>query len=244
MSSFVDETDLKTFEGWLRYQAPGTELEAMTPEQLAEWRSCYEWVRRDADPLKPVGSMRLDHATGARYAVAVEDDDGLWLALWVRCSPKQEFFVMVPRGEFASLERKKANGKPELIKWDPHTSLHSNGRLHTKSYGTPMLVTHLQPPTPAFKGSQNLAQIAGFGSRGIGAVCDPNMFTEVITVHGGVLGPRDGVITVDLVEPGHEPGDVAAWSHVDERVVYAHTIPNVMITVGTLVGQARSAPTS
>jgi hypothetical protein len=32
-----------------------------------------------------------------RYAVAIQDGSDLWLTLWVRCNPKGEIFVMLPR---------------------------------------------------------------------------------------------------------------------------------------------------
>jgi hypothetical protein len=52
--------------------------------------------------------------------VAVREDSDLWLTLWVRRSPKGEFFVMVPRGDRG---------------WNPHTSYHLDGTLHMKSFG-------------------------------------------------------------------------------------------------------------
>ncbi len=45
----------------------------------------------------------------------------------------------------------------------------------------------------------------GHGPKGVGAVCDPTAFSGVLEVPPGILGPRDGVVAVDLVEPGVEP---------------------------------------
>jgi hypothetical protein len=39
----------------------------------------------------------------------------------------------------------------------------------------------------------------------VGAICDPAAFTGIVEVPLGVLGPRDGSVFIDLVEPGREP---------------------------------------
>jgi hypothetical protein len=48
-----------------------------------------------------------------RYAVAIREAASLWLTLWLRRSPKPEFFVMQPRSDRG---------------WDPHVSYHFNGK--------------------------------------------------------------------------------------------------------------------
>jgi hypothetical protein len=123
-----------------------------------------------------------------RYAVAIRDNSGLWLTLWVRRSPKGEFFVLAPRPEEG---------------WDPHFSYHEKGDLHAKSFGMKVLKQKRQPLTGPFKGTEHLGAHAGHGVS-IGALCDPTVFTNVIEVASDDLAKDDQVL-VDLVEPGQEP---------------------------------------
>lgn len=159
-----------------------------------------------------------------RYAVALREGADLWLTLWVRRSRKDEFFVMIPRGTEG---------------WDPHTSYHRDGTLHAKSYGqkfpSPM---KRQPLTGAFTGTVHLGSYAGHAPKSEGAICDATAFSGIVEVPSGVLGPRHGVVTVDLVEPDHEPHD-HPWAQIYERAVFRHALPWVVITVGRPLGEER-----
>lgn len=42
MQEFISEDDLKTFEGWLRYQA--VDAATATPDELAMWRGLFDEV--------------------------------------------------------------------------------------------------------------------------------------------------------------------------------------------------------
>jgi hypothetical protein len=130
-----------------------------------------------------------------RYAVAIRDGSDLWLTLWVRCSEKGDIFVMLPRAD------------PD---WDVHTSYHHNGKFHTKtllpSRGYHDRLIHpakRQPLTAAFKGFEHVVNFSGDG-KGTGAVCDPKAFDAVVCVEPNILGPHDGSVAVDLVEPGYK----------------------------------------
>ena len=76
---FISEDELQTFEGWLKYQAPGP----LTPESLAMWRKSFEEIHQSAD-IPKVGTMKLDGTGEHLYGVAVADGSELWLTLWVR----------------------------------------------------------------------------------------------------------------------------------------------------------------
>ena len=72
MDEFISEDDLKSFEGWLRYQA--IDATAITPEELATWRRIFEEARQRSAMNPKVGLMKLQPAPGEyRYAVAVRD---------------------------------------------------------------------------------------------------------------------------------------------------------------------------
>jgi len=215
MMEFISEEDLETFEGWLKYQA----VEPSTADEFETWRRLFEETRKLSAASPKVGLMKLQRAPGEyRYAVAVRDGGGLWLALWVRRSPKGELFVMLPRSDRG---------------WNQHTSYHLDGTLHVKSHGHKVLTPQQrQPLTSAFHGTEHLGAWYGYGPKSVGAVCDPTAFSGVLEVGPGVLGPRDGGVTVDLVEPGHEPWSFA-WSRgIVTRGVFRDAVPWVVLTVG------------
>jgi hypothetical protein len=105
MRDFISEDDLSTFEGWLKYQ--GIDAATTTPDELATWRDMFDEARERSSATPKVGLMKLRRVPGEhRYAVALREGSDLWLTLWVRRSPKGEFFVMTPRGDRG---------------WDPHS---------------------------------------------------------------------------------------------------------------------------
>lgn len=216
MREFISEDDLKTFEGWLRYQA--IDVATTAPEELVEWRRLFDDATARSATRPRVGLMKLQQVPGEhRYAVAVREDSGLWLTLWVRRSRKGEFFVMLPRGD---------------QDWDPHTSYHLDGTLHMKSYDHKLLSQKHQPLTGVFRGSEHLGVYWGHGPKSVGAICDPTAFSGVVEIAAGVLGPSHGGITVDLVEPGQEP-IAFPWTQIVTRQVFSDILPRVVITVGS-----------
>ena len=217
MQDFISEDDLETFEGWLKYQAVDAAL--TTPNELDSWRRLFEETKQRSAATAKVGLMKLRPVPGEyRYAVALRDGCDLWLTLWVRRSKKGEFFVMVPRAD---------------KDWDPHTSYHLDGTLHMKSHNRKALTPQKrQPLTGTFRGSEDLGMYSGHAPKGVGAVCDPAAFSGVVEIPPGVLGPRDGVVTVDLVEPGCEPTGFPGTKIVI-REVFRDFVPWVVITVGS-----------
>ena len=87
----LGEDVLYTFDGWLRYQ--GIDPAIAPPDELTEWQKLFAEIRKKPSPK--VGLMKLRPIPGEyRYAVAIREASSLWLTLWVRRSPKPEFFVM------------------------------------------------------------------------------------------------------------------------------------------------------
>jgi hypothetical protein len=212
-NDFISEEDLHTFEGWLRYQ----QASASTAEELETWHRLFEEARKAAATASKVGLMKLQPVPGeSRYAVALRDGRDLWLTLWVRRSRKGEFFIMTPRGD---------------RDWDPHTSYHLDGTLHMKSFGvTAPPPPKRQPLTGIFRGAEHLGAYYGHG-KGSGAICDPSMFDGIVEVPAGVLGPRHGGVTVDLVEPHHDPASFP-WNEIVIRQIFTDAVPWVVLTVG------------
>ena len=214
MDEFISEDDLKTFDGWLRYQAVGT----LTEAELATWQGIFEDANQRSAANPKVGLMKLRSVPDEhRYAVAVREDTDLWLVLWVRRSRKGEFFVMQPVGD---------------RDWNPHTSYHLDGTRHMKSHGRIALTPQKrQPLNGQFCGNEDLGIYCGYAPKGVGAICDPTAFSGVVEVPSGVLGPVHGAVAVALVEPGYEPPDHTwAYEIVTQRI-FRDMPPHVVITV-------------
>jgi hypothetical protein len=126
MRDFISEDDLDTFEGWLRYQA--LDLTTATTDEQEFWRTAFDQSRERASGTPKVGLMKLRMVPGEyRYAVAVREGADLWLTLWVRRSPKGEFFVFLPSA---------------VKGWNPHASYHLDGTFHSKTFND----TKMGPP--------------------------------------------------------------------------------------------------
>jgi hypothetical protein len=212
MSHFISEDDLKTFEGWLKYQ--GYDPAMLEPDDLAKWRRIFDEIR--ARPNAKVGLMKLGASVpGDRiYAVAVRDS-GIWLTLWVRRSWKSEFFVFMPRSDGSN----------------PHASYHRDGRFHHKSDGRAFSTKQLPRLDQPFKGTVNLSAWAGHGPKSVGAVCDRKVFAGGFVLPPDILGPRDGMVVVDLVEPGHKP---ITWpGTLVRQMVFKDAVPWLVVRVIT-----------
>ena len=204
-NDFISEDDLDTFEGWLRYQAvdPNT-------TDLSQWRSTYDEAIKNRSPA--VGLMKVRRSPRSYlYAVAVRDN-GLWLVLWVTRTSDQ-VFAMMPRGD------RKA---------DIHASYHRNGKVHMKGNGRKSSVRQLQPLDSAFRGAEHLGAFGGYGPKKVGAVCDPTSFDGILELRPGLLGPRDGKVIVDLVEPDCQP---ISWPGVVKEMTFKDVVPWTVIRV-------------
>jgi hypothetical protein len=211
-AEFISEDDLDTFEGWSRYQAFGETTSS------AQARALWDKANANLETFAPVGRMKLPPLSSGelRYAVALEEEEKLWLAMWIRRSVKGDIYVFYPRRDG---------------QWNPHTSYHANGRFHMKSYDqTVGRVEQRQPPSSAFRGIEFLGEYTGHGPKRVGAICDSADFTDVIRVPSGVLGPRHGVVSVQLLEPGLEPPRAQAHPLFASRV-FRDLVPWLAVSV-------------
>jgi len=158
--------------------------------------------------------MQLKRPGEDTYAVAICDSGNLWLALWVKRSAKPEYFVFHPT----------IDGR------NPHSSLHKDGTFHMKSDDQKMLIRKLQPPG-SIRGAEHLGAYVGFGPKSVGAVCDPTEFTGVFEAPSGVLGPRNGHVTVDLIEPGSAAEPLFHPLVEVDRRLFTDTSPNLLIRI-------------
>lgn len=210
MSHFISEDDLKTFEGWLKYQ--GYDPTMLAADDLTKWRDLFDDISKR--PNSKVGLMKLGSSVpGDRiYGVAVRDS-GLWLTLWVRRSWKSEFFVFMPRIDGSNV----------------HASYHRDGTFHHKSDGRTFGSKKLQRLDRPFKGTAHLSAWGGHGPKSVGAVCDPDVFEGVVELPAGVLGPRDGDVLVDLVEPGCDP--IPGTGELVRQEIFKDAAPWIMFRV-------------
>jgi hypothetical protein len=210
---FVHEDDLRTFEGWIKFQA--IDLAALTDEERSAVRQIFDAAVQRRETARKVGRMKLTTRPGEyRYAVVVREGDDLWLTLWVLRSPKGEFFIFQPRGD---------------RDWIPHTSLHADGSFHLKSHDEKMLAQKRQPPASITE-TEHLGAYGGHGPKSVGAGCDPSDFTDVFEVPPGILGPRNGTVVVDLLA---KP-DATPLAHPAEEVgrrLFTDTVPHVLIRI-------------
>jgi hypothetical protein len=214
LSDFISEDDLNTFEGYLRFQA--VDPETATPNEVAMFRQFFDEATAARAATPKIGAMKFKAIPGEfRYAVAVRHGSDLWLAIWVRRGPKGDVYVLIPRSDPI---------------WDPHTSYHRDGTFHSKSFNHKMSSSKKQPLTDAFSGSEHMSMFGGYNPKSIGAVCDPAMFSGVVEVPPGILGPRDGFVSVDLVEPGCDPLDL--YNPVVITQVFKDKVPWIVIRVG------------
>jgi hypothetical protein len=213
---FIGEDDLDTFEGYLRYQSIDPTTTSL--EVLEQIRAAFEEAQKATAATPKLGRMKLrDLRPGEyRYAVVVRVGSDLFMTLWVRRDPKGDVYALMPR----------SHGQG-----NPHASYHRDGTFHHKSYGHQMAVSKRQPLTGGgFKGCEHFGMFAGHGPKTVGAVCEPTKFTGVVEVPPGILGPKDGFVAVDLVEPGCETFDL--FNPVLLTQVFKEAEPWLVIRVG------------
>jgi hypothetical protein len=87
----------------------------------------------------------------------------------------------------------------------------------------------LQPLTGRFRGTEHLGAHGGHGPKTVGAICDPAAFCDVLELLPGVLGPSDGEVHVDLVEPGCDP--ISACGDLVRQEIFKDAEPWIVIWV-------------
>ena len=211
---YISEDDLNTYEGWLKYQA--FDLSALCEEEAAAVRELFDEAVKARMTARKVGRMKLKRPGESTYAIAIRDGADLWLALWIKRSAKSEYFIFHPT----------ADGN-----WNPHSSLHKDGTFHMKSYDKVMLEPRRKQPPSAVKGTEQLGAYSGFGPKAVGAICDPADFTGIFEVPQRVLGPRNGMVTVDLMEPGSGAEPLMHPAEEVSRHCFNDAPPHVLVRI-------------
>jgi len=157
--------------------------------------------------------------------VAVRDGDELFLWIRLRRSIRSEIFYAFPTGR----------GQLENKKWNPHGSLHKDGRLHHKSFDRKLFRQKYQPPDANFKGSINLISRATASDepRAFGIICDPAKFSDVMEVEVSKLSSNkyETYISVDLTEPGGPPSINTSDGQILDQRTFDDSIPWILVSV-------------
>jgi hypothetical protein len=214
MPNFTGEDDCKAFEEFLRHK--GIDPATAEPDVLVQFRRAFDHLaakRLATPPMGEIFNAKLKPGE-FRYAVAIRDGANLWLTMTVRRDPKGDVYVLNPRQE-----------------GNPHASYHpKNGRFHHKSDDNIMMSEQRQRLTE-FKGCLHMGMFQGH-FKDVGAVCNPANFSDVLEVPSGILGPHDGFVAVDLIEPGCEPKEELGQPVLLTRT-YEDSIPWIVVRVGT-----------
>ncbi len=155
---------------------------------------------------------------GVDFAVAVRDEQGLYLHLHLRREPRGDVFV-------------------NFWEWQPghrpHTSYHESGRHHQKSYGYPTQ-KHWRPrPDGSFTSNENVVTtlISVEGVKAVNEPCNPADFGETFAIPGALLpADRQQMIAVDLVAEGAREIQMPSSRIVDQRT-FRDAVPWILVTL-------------
>jgi hypothetical protein len=156
-----------------------------------------------------------------QYGVTIQRTDGS-LALFLRVSRDQSgIYVM-----FAA-----AQGRP---RHDPHSSWHSDGRVHHKSHYRMMQpFQRRQPLGPSFAGSEYFVQtsVTRDGAPSL-PTCDPAAFDSMMIVPLDMLNPAPNgtQIHVELLGPGATPASPIFQWRLMQRALFENGIPTIAIS--------------
>jgi len=159
------------------------------------------------------------------YAIAVRDNDDLFLVARVHRNTRGGVFVAVPR--------------PGRLGWDPHSSYHPDGRYYVKTYDRPHHIQLLQKPDANFRGTHNMSTlpIASFEPREINVRGKAEAFAEVFEVHVSELRPEEysTYLSVDLTEPDRQPsiyrGVGSGGAKILRQASFQEAIPWIWVTL-------------
>jgi hypothetical protein len=159
------------------------------------------------------------------FAVAIRDGKDLFLWIRIRRAIDSDVYYMLPTGR----------QDPGSKKWNPHGSLHKNGRSHHKSFDQKIFPKKDQKPDSNFKGSVNMITVptASDEPRAFGVICEPAEFSEVIEVPVRILSPRKHKtnVSVDRTEPDGSPSINTSDGQILVRQGFKDSIPWILVSV-------------
>jgi hypothetical protein len=159
------------------------------------------------------------------FAVAVRDGKDLFLWFRIRRAARGDLYYMIPTGRTGA----------EWRKWDPHGSLHKDGRFHHKGYDQKIMAQERQKPDANFKGVENMVTrpISSDEPRAFGVICDLAEFSEVMEIPVEMLSPNkyETVISIDVTEPGGQAIVTFPGREILAQRVFDDSVPHVLVSV-------------
>ena len=159
------------------------------------------------------------------YAVAIQDGADLFLWIRLRRSADGDVYYTFPSGRAGRGWKK----------WNPHGSLHKDGRSHHKSYDKKFFAKAGQKPDFAFKGSENFVTrpIAADEPRAFGVHCNRKEFDEVMTIPVELLSPKkyDTQLVVDLTDANGSPSPNASMGKTVCQYKFNDAVPWILVTL-------------
>ena len=161
------------------------------------------------------------------FAVAVRDEDDLFLWLRLKRAAATDIYYMIPTGR---------EDESDWKKWDPHGSWHRDGKFHHKSFDQKVFPAEQeQKPDAAFKGTRQLISrgLASDEPRAFGVRCDTTKFADVMEFSAVMLSPKhyETYTSVDLCEPGLQPLLMGGEEDILLQRVFDDAIPHITVTL-------------
>jgi len=153
------------------------------------------------------------------YAVAVREDDEVYLFLRVRRNAKGEVFLMFPR---------------EQEGWNPHSSIHADGTHHQKAFYHKFHVQTGEKLTVGFQETKNVvtAGIASGEAQAINMRCKADEFSHVFEIPAEKLRAEKyrTYVSVDLTPPNGKP-IITPDACVLQQHIFQDAVPWIVITL-------------
>jgi hypothetical protein len=165
----------------------------------------------------------MNSTSGTKYAIAVRDEDNLFVFIWVKRSMIGEVFAFMPRPQDPSI--------------NAHASYHADGRYHVKSHNmddrNKIMYQKKQKPDQNFIGAEHVLEqtITLSNVRSIGMKYNPSEFSDVFEISANELETKMYVrVTSDLVSPGHGPNLVPGARVIQQKECRSYS-PYIVFTL-------------
>jgi hypothetical protein len=163
-----------------------------------------------------------------RFAIAVRDDEGLWLVMSLRRDRKGNVHAFWPTG--AQAEKG----------YNPHVSHHASGWTHFKTFDKPLLPPEKrQKPDASFSGTEQVVTTPIClqtlrGTRAFKRPCRvekyPGGVFEIAASEISPTPPGRTAVAIDLVSPGAPPL-IYPLTAALRRHIFTDAIPHISVTL-------------
>ena len=161
-----------------------------------------------------------------KCAISIRHATGELKLFWrVRRSPKGEIFQVFAAGQ----DRDDIGGKA----YDPHTSVHADGTVHSKAYDD-VVGEKKEEPLKTFTGPAFVMRTPVDQMKSLRLpTCVPAQFDVVFEIPAEAIDVTPGrqALCIDLAGPDGEPPDHALGEHVVYRWILDDAKPGIVVTL-------------